>query len=121
MSHTVRTPVERAALAVQRAIDRELPVLIPLERRGLWAALITHALQRLKEFDAQAEANRGITGGIHRAIKMCRCGKPVGLNGQRRVAVAGDQVEDFCSQECSEASAAPPPVEKPLDQAGGTA
>ena len=80
MSNGVRTPLERAALAVQRAIDRELPSLDPRDRRALWGGLMVYTAKRLREFDAQAEANRGIKNLM-----------------------------------------ATPEVEKPLDQAGGTA
>jgi hypothetical protein len=60
MEKKPRTPVERAAAAVERATDRELPDLIPAERRGLWVALVVFASKRLREFDLAAEANRGI-------------------------------------------------------------
>ena len=59
MLHKPRTPVERAGAAIERAIDRELPGLIPTDRRALWAAIRIHAMNRLREFDKSAEANLG--------------------------------------------------------------
>jgi hypothetical protein len=71
-----RTPVERAAAAVERAIDRELPRLIPAERRALWVALVVAASKRLRDYDRSAEAN-----GL----------KPVGDPVAHALAVAEDE------------------------------